>query len=167
MPDLLSHALIAFVLGTLLSWRLAWLGPRYVTVVMAGAFIPDLAKIAIGLPSERVAALLDIPFDWFGLHTAGGALLAILVGVVLVQQTERRRVFALLSLGAVSHLLADALLLKASGRSYPLLWPLTDDAPPTPGLYMSTDVWPSVVLGALALAIWLVDRRVVQTDASR
>ena len=89
----------------------------------------------------------------------GGAVLAILVGVVLV--SHRRHVAALLALGAASHLLADALLLKASGHSYPLLWPLTDVAPPTPGLYLSTDVWPSVVLGGLALVVWVVDRRVV------
>jgi len=162
MPDLLSHALVAFVLGTLLSWRLGWLDPRYVTLVMAGAFVPDLAKIALALPAERVAATLDVPFDWFGLHTAGGAALAILVGVVLVPHRQRRRVATLLSIGAASHLLADALLLKASGHSYPLLWPLTDVAPPTPGLYLSTDLWPSVVLGGIALVIWVVDRRVVQ-----
>ena len=103
MPDLLSHALIAFVLGTLLSWRLDWLDPRYVTLVMAGAFVPDLAKIVLLVPSERVAATLDVPFDWMGLHTAGGAVLAILVGVVLVPHRLRRRVAALLALGAASH----------------------------------------------------------------
>ncbi|MEF8777262.1 MAG: hypothetical protein V5A43_12280 [Haloarculaceae archaeon] len=77
---------------------------------------------------------------------------------------QRRRVGALLALGATSHLIADALLLTASGHSYPLRWPLTDVAPATPGFYLSTDGWPSVALGTLALAIWPVDRRVVQTD---
>lgn len=66
--------------------------------------------------------------------------------------------FALLSLGAGSHLLADALLVKAAGVSYPLFWPLTLYRPPTPGLYLSTDVWPSLLTGGIALATWYVVR---------
>jgi amino acid transporter len=87
------------------------------------------------------------------------ALVAVLVGVVAVASGERKRVAGLLALGAASHLLADALLLKASGRSYPLLYPLTQYYPPTPGLYLSTDPWPSVVTGVVALAAWLLVRR--------
>ena len=63
--------------------------------------------------------------------------------------------------------LADALLLTASGHSYLLRLPLTDVAPPTPGLYLSTDGWPSMVLGGLALVVWVVDRRVVHQGSSR
>jgi hypothetical protein len=154
MPDLLSHALIAYTLCTALSWRLDWLSPAYVTVGMAGAFIPDIRKIQILVPPERVEALLGIPFDWVAVHRFGGAAVAMLVGVVLAAEGERRRVAGLLSLGAGSHLLADSLLRNASGRSFPLLWPLTEYVPPTPGLYHSTDVWPAVVLGAIAAAVW-------------
>jgi hypothetical protein len=166
MPDLLTHALLGYSLGTVLSWRYGWLEPRYVSVVMAGVFLPDLAKVELVLPGALLEAHLGVPFDWYGVHTAGGALLALLVGVVLVPTEERRRVFALLSLGAASHLVADAFLLKASGRSSPLLWALTDYAPPTPGIYLSSDVWPSVVFGALALALWILDRTVVRSTTT-
>lgn len=45
MPDLLSHAFIAVALATLLSWDADWVDGQYVTVVMAGAFVPDVQKV--------------------------------------------------------------------------------------------------------------------------
>ncbi|MFB6228334.1 MAG: hypothetical protein ABEH88_07170 [Halobacteriales archaeon] len=59
---------------------------------------------------------------------------------MLVDEPRRRTTLLVLSIGAVSHLLADALLLKATGRSYPILWPLTRWQPPTPGLYLIMSV---------------------------
>lgn len=158
MPDLLAHVLLAYAVGLVLSRRYGWLSPAYVTVVMAGAMIPDLSKAALVVPGVRVEALLGVPFDWFALHTAGGVLLSILVGVTLVAPAERRRVFLLLALGAATHLFADALLLNPSGRSYPVLWPLTRYNPSTPGLYLSTEPGPTVVAGVAALVAWGLTR---------
>jgi len=166
MPDLLSHALIAYVLCTLLALRYPWLGPQYVTVGMAGAFVPDLAKAELAISHAAVGNLLGLPFDWSGLHTLGGATVAIGVGVTLAARGHRRRVAALLGVGAGSHLAADALLLKASGHSYPVLWPLTGYHPPTPGIYHSTDVWPSLLTGVLAFGTWLFVRR-LNREATR
>lgn len=154
MPDLLTHAFLAYILGTGLSWRTDWLTPHYVTVVMAGAFIPDIAKIALVIPSDWVSALLHLPFNWFGIHTTGGTVLGVLIGGVVVPPAERKRVVALLALGAGSHLIADAFLIKAYGHSYPLLWPITAYAPPTPGLYLSTDLWPAIFSGVVAVMLW-------------
>jgi len=159
MPDLLAHALIAYALATLLALKYDWLSPTYVTVAMAGAFVPDLAKAHLLVSSTTVESLLGLPFDWFALHTAGGTLLSILVGVTVVERNERRRVAALLALGAASHLVADALLLNASGRSYAVLWPLTQYHPPTPGLYLSTEPGPTIATAATALLAWYVVRR--------
>ncbi|RDZ35276.1 MULTISPECIES: metal-dependent hydrolase [Haloferax] len=159
MPDLLSHALIAYSLATVASWRYDWITRPYVTAAMAGAFIPDMAKAALVIPSARVEQLIGMPFDWFGLHTLGAAVCSVLIGVILVSQHERRRVGLLLSLGASSHLLADALLRKPTGLSYPLLWPLSRVYPPTPGLYLSTDIWPAIVLSIVAAVVWSVDKR--------
>ncbi|KOX92914.1 metal-dependent hydrolase [Haloarcula rubripromontorii] len=155
MPDLLSHAFIAFTICTLLSLRYNWLTGEYVTVGMAGAFIPDMAKIKLLVDAAAVEAALGIPFNWLGVHTLGGAFVAVLVGTVVVNRADRRRVFMLLSLGAASHLFADSLLLKASGRSYEVLWPLTQYHPPTPGLYLSTDIWLTGVTGSVAVATYL------------
>lgn len=159
MPDLLSHACIAYSICTLLSWRYGWLGRGYVTVGMAGAFVPDMAKIGLVIPGPTVGAALDLPFSWFGIHTLGGTVVGVLVGVTVVASAERRRVLALLSVGAASHLLADALLVTTTGRSYAVLWPLTRYHPPTPGLYLSTDLWPSVLTATIALGLWLARRR--------
>lgn len=154
MPDLLSHALLAYILATMASWRYEWITRPYVTVSMAGAFIPDLAKATLMVPSPRVEYLLGIPFDWFYLHTTGGALCSVLIGVLLVSSADRLRVFALLAIGAASHLVVDAFLLKPTGVSYPLFWPLTRFSPPTPGLYLSTDMWPALALGTVALVVY-------------
>jgi hypothetical protein len=78
---------------------------------------------------------------------------------VLAAPADRRRVLALLSVGAGSHLLADALLWTASGRSYPLLWATTSYAPPTPGLYHSADLWTNPATGAATLLVTLLQRR--------
>jgi hypothetical protein len=156
MPDLLSHAFIAFTICTLLSLRYDWLTGEYVTVGMAGAFIPDMAKIKLLVDAATVESALGLPFDWLGVHTLGGAFVSVLVGTVVVNRADRQRVFGLLSLGAASHLFADALLLKASGRSYAVLWPLTQYNPPTPGLYLSTDIWLTGVTGAVAVAAYLL-----------
>ncbi|TKX71841.1 metal-dependent hydrolase [Halorubrum sp. GN11GM_10-3_MGM] len=163
MPDLLTHAFIAYIFAMAVSWRYAWLDGRYVTVAMAGAFIPDIAKITLLVADTRVSAFIDLLFSWFGIHTAGGTLLCVFIGVVLVSSQERRRVGWVLSAGAASHLIADAFLMKAYGHSYPLLWPLTAYAPPTPGLYLSTDVWPAIVTGSVAVGVWVIDRRLPKT----
>ncbi|WP_042665026.1 metal-dependent hydrolase [Haloferax sp. ATB1] len=165
MPDLLAHALLAYTIATLASWRYEWISRPYVTVVMAGAFIPDMTKIMLLIPSAQVEQLLGTPFDWTGLHTAGAALCSVLIGVLLVSESERLRVFTLLSVGAASHLIADAFLLKPTGLSYPLLWPLTRIHPPTPGLYLSTDFEPALILGMVALIAYSVTR--FKTDQGR
>ena len=160
MPDLLAHTFIAFSLCVMVSWAVDWMTKPYITVGMAGAFIPDLAKIDLLIDSFVVEQILGVPFDWFALHTAGGALVSILIGGLIVVPTERRRVIGLLGLGAASHLIADALLLTPTGRSYPVLWPLTQWSPPTPGLYLSTQPEPMIVTGVIAVGVWLVSRRV-------
>ncbi|AKU08142.1 metal-dependent hydrolase [Haloferax gibbonsii] len=162
MPDLLAHALIAYTIATVASWRYEWITRPYVTVAMAGAFIPDMTKVMLLIPSARVEQLLGIPFDWIGLHTTGAALCSVFIGVLLVSESERRRVFVLLSAGAASHLIADAFLLKPTGLSYPLFWPLTRLHPPTLGLYLSTDIEPSIVFGAIALIVYIITQ--LQTD---
>jgi len=158
MPDLLAHALIAYSLATIISWRYDWLSPAYVTVAMAGAFVPDLTKVRLIIASGQVESLVGLPFSWSALHTAGGALVALLVGVTFAAPSERRRVFGLLTLGASSHLLADALLLSPSGRSYAILWPLTQYHPPSPGLYLSTQPGPAVFAALSAIVVCVATR---------
>lgn len=159
MPDLLAHALVAYTAALMLSWRLKWITPAYTTVAMAGAFIPDLTKIRLLIPSSHIEHVLGIPFDWFAIHTTGGSIVAILIGMTIVAPQERKRVGLLLGLGAATHLIADALLFTATGRSYAIFWPLTRYHPPTPGLYLSTQPQPTIIAAAAALTVWLATRK--------
>lgn len=159
MPDLLTHTLIAFTICTLLRLRYGWLDFQYVTVGMAGAFIPDVAKIDLLIDGSLVAVLIGRPFSWFGIHTLGGAFVLLVVGVVLATSEERKRIGVLLAVGVASHLLADAMLFKVSGQSFPIFWPVTQYQPPTPGLYHSTDIWPSIVMSGIAVSTWFVVQR--------
>lgn len=159
MTDLLTHILVAYVVGTLVSVRYASLTPQHVTLVMLGALVPDLTKIKLLVPSELVQSLLGVPFDWVALHTIGGVAVVIALGTVLAGRTRRTLVCSLLVLGAVSHLLLDGLLLTSSGYSGMLLWPLTSARLPSPGLYLSSDRWPAVVAGTVAVCVWYVRAR--------
>lgn len=167
MPDVLTHVLVGYVLATLLSFRLEWLTPRYVTVVMLGAIVPDLTKIKLLVPSSLVESWLGIPFDWFAIHTLGGALVAIAVGALLTSTPHRRRVFGLLLLGACSHLALDALLVSASGYSYAVFFPFSTYHPPTPGLFHSSDRWPAAVSALGAGAVWWLRYRSALGDRPR
>ena len=159
MPDLLAHVLLAYAVATLLALQYRWLRPAYVTIAMIGALVPDLDHISTLVSSQTVETLLGVPFDWGGLQTGGVVLLLILIGTVLVEQAERRRVFALLALGAISHLFTDALVRVPEGRSQSVFFPVTMYQPPTPGLYLSTDLWPLIASAVFAAAAWYAVRR--------
>lgn len=159
MPDLMTHVLAAYILGTLLSIRYEWITPPLVTAAMAGAFIPDITKISLLVPSAQVEVLLGIPFDWGAIHKLGGTAVAVLIGALLTSSPYRRRLFLMLALGAVSHHALDALLISASGHSYAILWPLSTYHPPTPGLFLSSDRWPAVMTAILAAGAWALRYR--------
>lgn len=155
MPDVLTHVLVGYTVGVLLASRFDRLGPPHVTAVMFGALSPDLAKASIVLPSAAVEATLSVPFTWFGLHVLGGTVVVALSVAVLVAPGQRRPVFGLVLAGAATHHGLDLLLLNASGYAYPVLWPLSEYAPPAGMLYRSSDRWPVLVAGTAALAVWL------------
>jgi hypothetical protein len=154
MPDLLTHALIGYILATTLSLKYDWLTPPWVTIAMMGTFIPDLTKIRLVIPSYQVEGFLGVPFDWLALHTVGGSIVSVLIGTVLVPDEYRKRVFALLAVGAGSHLFFDALLITTSGYMSPMLWPITAYSFAMPELYLSSDRWPAVVASGLAVIVW-------------
>lgn len=159
MPDLLTHALLAYTLAVGLSYRYEWLTPAFVTVCMMGAFIPDLTKNRILWPSWQIEQWLGIPFDWTALHTVGGTFVSVLIGVVVVPAAYRKRVFGLLAVGAGSHLVLDSLLAFPAGRMKFVLWPLTTYRPVFEGLFVSSDRWPLVVAAVLAALAWYLRYR--------
>jgi hypothetical protein len=158
MADLLTHVLAAYVLATLLSLRDDRLTPAAVTAAMVGAAVPDLNRIGLLLPASTVEATLGVPFAWDALSTVGGVAAVIALLTLLVPRRLRPVTAAALSLGALSHLGLDYLLLFPSGYTHPYLWPLTAHGLPGPGLYLSSDRWPAAVAVASAALVWHVKR---------
>ncbi len=158
MADLLTHVLVAYTIAVALSWRYKWINPAHVTVVMVGATLPDLTRIGLLIDPATVEKI-GIPFSYSPLHTMGGAMVSVLILSVFVRVKYAKEVFILLFLGLLSHLALDALLISASGHSYPIFWPISVYNPPTPGFYLSTDMWPALLTGSIALFIWFMDSR--------
>lgn len=155
MPDLLTHVLVGYVLGALLTTRATGFSKAMTTVVMLGALLPDLTKIQLIISDAQMEAALGLPFAWRALHTFGGVLVTASIGSLLVGAANRRRVLVFLLVGAVSHLILDSLLVKPSGYAAPLWWPFITTGFPTPGLYVSYDRWPALIAGTLAAATYL------------
>ena len=159
MPDVLTHVLWGYIIGMLLSFRYDWLDARFVTIVMLGALLPDLTKIALVVDDALVEHVLGVPFSWGAINRFGGATVTCAIGAVLAGDGLRKHVFALLMIGVASHLVLDGLLINPSGYSYAILSPLTNYHFPTPNLFVSSDRWPAVVSGVVAAGIWLAKRR--------
>ncbi|PSQ56915.1 MAG: hypothetical protein BRD23_09110 [Halobacteriales archaeon SW_9_67_25] len=80
MPDLLTHVLGVYVLLTPVTWRVKWIQPRHVALVMIGAVVPDVSKVHLLVDSSVVANTLGQPWSWTGIHRLGPA--GALAGVV-------------------------------------------------------------------------------------
>lgn len=165
MPDWLTHVLIGYALATALSARYDWLGPRYVTLVMVGALLPDLSKVELVLASEAVSAVLGVPFDWFAFHTVGGSILAVCAFGCLLPRAYRRAGLLALALGAASHHALDLLLTQSGGVTYPFLWPLTEYRAPSVDLFRSSDREPALIAVLLASLVWYARRRLPSASA--
>lgn len=159
MAEWLSHILFAYALATLLSWRYPWITPQYKTLAMIGSFVPDLNRFELLISEHTVEALLGIPFSWSPLHFLSGSLVTVAIGSLLVAPRYRARVFSLLLLGMATHHALDLFLVSLSGYSYSILWPLTQYAPPTPSVYLSTDRWPALVAVLVAGTVRVFDAR--------
>jgi membrane-bound metal-dependent hydrolase YbcI (DUF457 family) len=161
MTDLLTHVLAAYVLATVVSWRLGWLRRRHVPLAMLGAAIPDAAKVYLLLGGVRTT-VAGVEVGWLALQTLGAGLAFALVGGLLVPPAERRATLAALVGGLCTHVGMDYFVIRSGGLSPPYLYPFTWAQLPAGNLYLSADVWPSVVAVAAAASVVLVDWRRVR-----
>jgi membrane-bound metal-dependent hydrolase YbcI (DUF457 family) len=157
MPDLLTHALVAYVLAAAAA-RSDRLHDRYVPVVMVGGVAPDAMKLSVVLGFD-VGVLFGLPYSTWGIHTLGGVVVLAGLGALTIRASDRRVAALALAVGGASHLLLDAFVIRVDGLAPPYLFPLTGWLPPAGNLYASTDVWPAVVALAVAVPVWLLRRR--------
>jgi len=160
MAELFSHVLIAYIVFTVASWRVDWLTKRWVSIGMIGALLPDLNRIGLFVTDATIETVLGVPFGIGAIHTVSGLILFAAIGSLVVAD-RRRRAFGLLCAGGLSHLLTDGLKVWADGAASPWFYPLSWYRHPTPGLYISSDPRVVVVVGSVALAVALVDRRLI------
>lgn len=162
MAELLSHVLLAFGLFTIAGWAVEWLDRKWVAVGAVGSLFPDLNRLDMIVDDYTVSQMLGIPFSWGGLSTLGGVVVLAAAGAVLfASRKEQLRGFGLLFAGGVSHLLVDGVKQWADGAGGTPLYPLSWWRPPTPGWYVSSDQWVLGVAVVFALAVFLLDQRVV------
>lgn len=161
MADLLTHVLVAYVLLTVVGWRVEWVTERWVVVGMCGAVIPDLNRLALVVDETPIQATLGVPYSFDALHTLLGVLLIAGAVAALFDPGRRAKAYAVLVAGGLSHLVVDGWVIYADDRAgflwYPLWW-----RPPTPNLYVSAD--PLVPATALVIAglVFGIDRGVLR-----
>lgn len=155
MADLLTHVLAPYVLLTAASRRYPQIEARWIVVGMAGAAIPDLVKIDVVIEDDLIESLLGIPFSYAPISSVGGLLLV--AGAIAVFFAERRRAYAYLVFGGLTALVIDGLRVFVDGQAnfwlYPIWW-----RPPTPSLYVTSDVGVLLLAVLLGLAVFLIDR---------
>lgn len=161
MADLLTHVLVAFSVFTVTCWWLPHLDRRFVPIGMVGACLPALNRVELVVASDVMSAWLGHSFSWGGLHTLLGIpLLCLSVTVWFDEPTDRRRGLAALLGGAGTHLLVELPQRSADGRMFTnlYLFPVTDWRPPTPGWYVSGDLWMLGLAVGLAACVYGIDQ---------
>lgn len=157
MAVLLMHVLVPYVILTVAGWQFNWLTKRWIAIGMAGAAIPDLMKIQILLDDNLIESILGIPFSYAPISSLGGVLL-IAGGITVFFETQRRRIFSFLLFGALSSLVVDGLRVFADGRSGFWLYPFSWWRPPTPSLYVTSDVRVLLTTILVSVVVFALDR---------
>lgn len=157
MAVLLMHVLVPYVILTVAGWQFNWLTKRWIAIGMAGAAIPDLMKIQILLDDNLIESILGIPFSYAPISSLGGVLL-IAGGITVFFETQRRRIFSFLLFGALSSLVVDGLRVFADGRSGFWLYPFSWWRPPTPSLYVTSDVRVLLTAILVSAVVFALDR---------
>ena len=157
MAVLLTHILVPYIILTVASWQFNWLTDRWIVIGMAGAAIPDLIKIEILVDAGVVETLLGVPFKYAPISSLGGVLL-IAGAITIFFERQRRQIFSFLLFGAFSSLVVDGLRVFADGRSGFWLYPFSWWRPPTPSLYITSDVRVLVTAILISAVVFALDR---------
>lgn len=166
MADLLTHVLVAYTIGILLSVKYTWINSSMVTAMMVGSAIPDLTRVGLIVQPSRIEDM-GIPFAFSPIHTLAGSFVIVLILACFVDSRYFKPVVIVLTLGMLSHHILDLFLMNVSGYSYAIFWPATIYQPPAFGPYMSTDMWPAVIALLAATLAFMVKKHLTTSDVRR
>ncbi|WGI17682.1 metal-dependent hydrolase [Methanonatronarchaeum sp. AMET-Sl] len=156
MADLLTHVLIIYIILKIMSMKTNYIKKEHIPIGMIGAILPDLSRIQHIIPPEHIQQLLGTPYSWWGLHTLIGTTITALLITYLFDKKHRKKIFTLLIIGAISHLILDYYLLKPTPSQYWGFYPLIIDRP-TNMLYLSTDITPAIITTTTAITIKIIE----------
>lgn len=149
MPDWVTHVAVAWTLCRVLSFKYKEFNSANTLIVITGALIPDISKVALGL------RLLGIDSDYFAtIHVPTGSL--IVAGIFSLLFPEKKKAFLFLGLGILTHYILDGLLEHVSGGMYLLFpfswwsWQLE--------LTTSADYWVTLIAVSIAVIVYLIGR---------
>ena len=111
MPDWLTHSLVGWITGKITKSQ--------VELVIIGALIPDINKLAI--VSKFFGTNLDTLFH--PIHTPVGAFL--IAGMITLFFDKIKTTFSFLGIGIATHFILDLLLVNVSGGMtllFPFSW---------------------------------------------
>ena len=152
MPDWVTHLAVAWTLCRILRFRFKVFSPENTMIVMVGALIPDMVKLALGLKLLG----LDV-WDYLeAVHLPAGSLT--LAGIIALLFPERKNTFLLLSLGVATHYCLDLILLHLTDGMY-LLFPFNWNFWQL-GITTSADYRVTFIAVLIAGVVYMVGRKV-------
>jgi hypothetical protein len=162
MADLLTHVLVAYVVVTVVRWRVG--GPRHwVPIAMGGAAMPDLVKLRLVIDEPVVQGVLGAPFEYAPISSLGGVVVVAAGITVLFDREVWRCVYGFLVFGSLTSLAVDGLRTFANGAASFWLYPVWV-RPATPELYVSSNPRVSSIIVAATVVVAVVDRAHGATD---
>ena len=118
MPDWITHIVVAWTLCRILSFKFKEFNSSNTMIVIAGALIPDLAKVVLGLKLIGI----DASGYFAPVHLPTGSF--IIAGIISQFFPEKKKTFLFLGLGVLTHYSLDLILEHVSGGIY-LFYPFS------------------------------------------
>jgi len=119
MPDWVTHLAVAWTICRILRFRFNSFSPENTMIVMVGALIPDMVKVAVALRFLGMGI-----WDYVEpIHLPAGSLT--LAGMIALLFPERKNTFLFLSLGVATHYCLDLILINLNGGMsllFPFSW---------------------------------------------
>lgn len=118
MPDWITHIAVAWTICRVLRFKYDTFDSANTMIVIAGALIPDLVKLVLGLKLIGIGV-----YDYLAaVHLPTGSF--VIAGMISLLFPNKKQTFLLLGLGVFTHYALDLILEHVSGGIY-LFYPFS------------------------------------------